>query len=137
LIRSIKAQELERSSNAILEAVRRGLADPVSEDSVQTVSSRVKARVKPLTRLLEAWLHSRASKAKIAPSMLASREQIHDLAEGYLMGRVPDLLILSGWRRELVGQDLLDILAGKIQLAVRPDTGKLKAERLPTDQARN
>jgi ribonuclease D len=132
-LRSVKVQELERSGNDILDAVRRGLKNPVSEDSLKIVNSRVKARAKPLVRLLEAWLHTRASSAKIAPTMLASKGQIKDLSEGYLTGQIPDLPILSGWRRELVGQDLLDILAGEIRLTVRPDTGKLKAERPPKE----
>jgi hypothetical protein len=32
---------------------------------------------------------------------------------------------LSGWRKELVGQELLDILDGKIRLVVEPSTGEL------------
>jgi ribonuclease D len=132
-IRSIKAQELERSGTQLLEAVRRGAENPVSEDGAKDAGTRVKSRAKPLVRLLDAWLHARAVSAKIAPSIVASKEQLKALAEGHLQGSVPDLPVLSGWRRDLVGGELLDILSGKLHLRVKSQTGKLLAEQSSGD----
>jgi ribonuclease D len=126
-VRTLKQQELARSGDAILTMVRRGLADPVSKEPAPVASARARARAKPLVRLLEAWLYARAAESEISPSMLSSREQIKELALGYLMGEIPTLPVLSGWRRELIGQDLLDILTGSIRLIVEPSSGKIKS----------
>jgi ribonuclease D len=132
-IRSIKAQELERRGSHILDAVRRGAENPVSEDALKAPNTRVKSRARPLVRLLDAWLQARAAGAKIAPTIVASKEQLKALVEGHLQGDVPDLPVLSGWRRDLVGLELLDILTGKLRLRVKSRTGKLLAEQSPDD----
>ncbi len=126
-VRTLRHQEWSKDGNAILAAVSRGLVDPVDKEPAPAANARARATGKPLVRLLEAWLYARATEAEIAPSMLASREQIKTLTLGYLMGDVPAVPVLSGWRRELVGQELLDILAGKIRLVVEPSTGELKS----------
>ncbi|HJS74285.1 MAG TPA: ribonuclease D, partial [Vicinamibacteria bacterium] len=63
----------------------------------------------------------------IAPSMLATRGDLKTLAAGHHHGKLPPLPLLEGWRRELVGQDLLDILDGKKALRLDPRKGKLEA----------
>jgi ribonuclease D len=131
-IRSIKTQELERSGSRILEAVRRGAENPVNEAVSTSPNARFRTRAKPLVRLLDAWLQARAARVKISPTIVASKEQLKSLAEGYLQGELPDVPILSGWRRQIVGQELLDILTGKLHLRVQPETGRLLAEESPT-----
>jgi ribonuclease D len=128
-IRTMKSRELERSGDRILEAIRRGTSSPLLEDTSRKTSGRIRSRAKPLVRLLDAWLQARAAQAKIAPSVVASREQLRNLAEGYLQGEVPALPVLSGWRRELVGRDLLDIVNGKLRLFVNSVTGKVTVEQ--------
>ena len=127
-LRTFKAQELERSGSRILEAVRRGVENPLSEEASRGRNTRIKSRARPLVRLLDAWLQARATSVKIAPSVVASREQLRYLAEGHLQGNIPSIPILSGWRRDLVGRELLDILNGKLRLFVKSETGKLTAE---------
>ena len=39
---------------------------------------------------------------------------------------VPELRLLGGWRRDLVGNDLLEIVEGRLRIACDPVTGKLK-----------
>jgi ribonuclease D len=132
-IRSMKTQEVERSGALLLELIRRGTENPVSENASKAPPTRVKSRAKPLIRLLDAWLHARAVSAKIAPSIVASKDQLKALVEGHLQGSVPDVPVLSGWRRDLVGRDLLDILTGKLRLRVKSRTGKLLVEQSPDD----
>jgi ribonuclease D len=128
-IRSIKIQELERSGDHLLEMIRRGAENPVSDSASKAPPTRVKSRAKPLIRLLDAWLHARAVSAKIAPSIVASKDQLRAMVEGHLQGSVPDVPVLSGWRRDLVGSELLDILSGKLRLRVKSQTGKLLVEQ--------
>ena len=71
---------------------------------------------------MESWLYARADAAEIAPSMLATRGDLKSLVTGHYASELPDLAVLEGWRRELVGQDLLDILDGKQSLKIDEDT---------------
>ncbi len=57
--------------------------------------------------------------------MLATRGDLKSLAAGHHRGVLPELPLLEGWRRDLAGQDLLDILDGKRSLQVAG--GKISA----------
>jgi len=70
----------------------------------------------------------RATEAEIAPSMLATRGDLKSLAAGHFRDEIPELPVLEGWRRELVGQDLLDLLDGKQSLRI-DDGKKISATR--------
>jgi ribonuclease D len=85
----------------------------VKEDRPETPYLKMPDEVESTARLLEAWLYARAAEAEIAPSMLATRGDLKTLAAAHYHARLPALPLLEGWRRELVGQDLLDILEGK------------------------
>jgi hypothetical protein len=61
--------------------------------------------------------------------MLASKDQLKAIVEGYLLGSMPDVLVLSGWRREMVGQELIDLLSGDLRIQVDPQTGRLSTVR--------
>ena len=50
--------------------------------------------------------------------MLATRGELKSLAVGHFHQVLPDIRLLRGWRRELVGQDLVDLLDGKKSLRV-------------------
>jgi ribonuclease D len=124
-LRSLRQADLDRHSKGLLEAVRRGQAHPIEHDEPKEIPTRVRVRAKALVRLLDAWLHTRASSTKIAPTIVASKDQLKAMAEGHLIGEVPDVPVLSGWRRGLVGQELLDLLSGKLRLQVDPESGRL------------
>lgn len=75
--------------------------------------------------LLATVVKMRAKEANIAPSMLANRADLCALAarvDG--PGDTPaDIACLQGWRRDIVGNDLLDLLHGKTCLRLDPDGG--------------
>jgi ribonuclease D len=99
----------------------------VKEDRPETPYLKMPDEVESTARLLEAWLYARAAEAEIAPSMLATRGDLKTLAAAHYHARIPALPLLEGWRRELVGQDLLDILEGKKALKLDGRKGKLEA----------
>ncbi len=125
-IRSLKPQQIAKDGEAIVDAVRAGAAEPVKEDRPHTPHLKMPDEVESTARLLEAWLYARAAEAEIAPSMLATRGDLKTLAAAHYHSQLPSLPLLEGWRRELVGQDLLDILQGKKALRHGPK-GKLEA----------
>jgi ribonuclease D len=136
-IRSLKPHQIGKDGESIIEAVTRGEQNPVDEPAADKVKYKVPPQLDSIARLLDAWLYARATEAEIAPSMLATRGDLKSLAAGHFRAEIPKLPVLEGWRRELVGQDLLDILDGKQSLRV--EAGKTisasPAERSDDDAA--
>ena len=68
----------------------------------------------------------------MAPTYLGSRRELAELAR---MGLDPDsgaaepLPILSGWRKKLVGDALLDLLRGRSHVAVDPRKARVEVVR--------
>ncbi len=124
-LRTLHPRELARSGPAVVEAVRRGLAVPEDEwpklDAVQAEDDRFSITVD----LLEVVLRARALENEIAPSYLGTRSDIADLIRASRNGRKKggEPLLLSGWRRDLVGAELVAFLAGKASLQVDERSG--------------
>ena len=72
--------------------------------------------------LLDTILKTRAKELDMSPANLASRGDLYNLVKSRADGKdaPSDLRILRGWRRELVGDDLLGLLAGKYRLSLDP-----------------
>jgi len=73
----------------------------------------------------------RADEQELARNYLAPREQLLSLANWWISrGRgstpSPELPILSGWRREILGGELLDLLAGKLSIGIDPQTNVVR-----------
>jgi len=73
-----------------------------------------------------ALVRYRAKENEIAFQTLASHDQLVAIARGH----TADVPLLKGWRREIVGAELLDLVNGKIKLSVG-GVGKLCIERTP------
>ena len=82
------------------------LGDPV--ELVRTALAESLVR----TRALEAGLAYEliAARADLTPIVVAARRSLPE----------PDVRTLRGWRRELVGAELLELLAGRRRLGVGP-----------------
>jgi len=132
-IRSLKPQQMSKDGEAIVAAVRAGIAEPVKEVRSEAPHLKMPDEVESTARLLEAWLYARAAEAEIAPSMLATRGDLKTLAAAHYHAQLPALPLLEGWRRELVGQDLIDILEGKKALRLDGRRGKLEAMDVETE----
>ena len=61
----------------------------------------------------------------MSPAYLASRGDLYDLVKSRVDGgdAPAALRVLCGWRRKLVGEDLLGFLAGKYSLSI--DSGEV------------
>ena len=67
--------------------------------------------------LMEALVRLRARENDIAMQILASHGELARVARGYRT----DVDVLKGWRRAIIGEELLDLLAGKLALSLGPD----------------
>src|SRR5690606_13386439 len=75
--------------------------------------------------ILSGIVQARCREASIAPRFVATRRDIDELIGWWLVGNrdtEPDLPLLEGWRRDLVGRDLLEWLQGKTAVVVDPDS---------------
>jgi ribonuclease D len=118
-IRGVAQNSLHRRAEEILEAVRTGAerpARPLDRTARPPLPDPADA---PLIALSEALVRARAQEADLAYELLASRSDLQAIVTGERVGQEADARTLKGWRRELVGQELLDLLDGRVSLAVR------------------
>ena len=119
-IRGMHRSVVRRRGPAILEAVERGVADPPIPR--ERGREHAEARDLPLIVLAEALLRARALEAGLAYELIASRAEL-ELIVGAARRREPEPQVrtLTGWREQLVGRDLRDLLAGRSTLGVGDD----------------
>ena len=129
--RGVPAPLARRSGSAILEAVERGRSCPDEELPAAFEKGGRKEELASAVDLLDVLLRIRAEENEIAPSYLASRKELHRMAERFFSGEEKDSArVLSGWRGRLVGEDLVALLRGESVLGVDPRDGKVVA-RVP------
>ena len=119
-IRGLHPPVIKRRGQAILDAIARGReAPPIPRDQARARSEPGDA---PLIALAEALLRARALDAGLAYELLASRAELELIVGAARRAEPePEVRTLTGWRRELVGDDLRDLLAGQSAVAVGPD----------------
>jgi ribonuclease D len=117
-IRGIAPDVVRRRGADIVEAIQRGrAADPiVVENGTRIAGDQGDG---PVIALAEALVRQRALEAGLAYELIAARADL-----GAIVASVrrqlpePDVRTLAGWRRELVGVELLELLRGRRRLGV-------------------
>jgi ribonuclease D len=119
-IRGLHPPTIKRRGQAILDAIVRGQeAQPIPRDEARARSEPNDA---PLIALAEALLRARALEAGLAYELIASRAELELIVAATRRSEPePEVRTLGGWRRELVGDDLRDLLAGVSAVSVGPD----------------
>jgi ribonuclease D len=118
-IRGIHPSTIKRRGPAILEAIAASLqAPPIPRDEMRGRSEPGDA---PLIALAEALLRARALEAGLAYELIASRAELELIVGAARRCEPePEVRTLSGWREQLVGSDLRDLLAGRSTVGVGP-----------------
>jgi ribonuclease D len=116
-IRGIHPSGIRRRGPAIIEAIADGMkAAPIPRDEPRGRSDPEDA---PLIVLAEALLRARALEVGLAYELIASRNELELIVAATRRGDPePDVRTLEGWRSELVGADLRDLLAGRRAISV-------------------
>jgi ribonuclease D len=120
-IRGLNESTLRRRGRAILGVVERGREnDPIPVDGDRPAPSD--ANDAPLIALGEALVRARAAEAGLAYELIAARADLQRIVTAVRL-REPhaDVRTLQGWRREVVGAELLELLKGRRSLRVGPD----------------
>jgi ribonuclease D len=120
-IRGLHEGTLHRRGRAILDAVARGRElPPIPVEGERP--SQPDAEDAPLIALGEALIRTRAMEAGLAYELIAARADLQRIVTARRLGEPePEVRTLEGWRREVVGAELLDLLDGRRRLRVGPD----------------
>jgi ribonuclease D len=134
-IRGIGAAGSARAAEEVLHAIRRGSERPPEAAPANRRRPLPKPEDAPLVALAEALLRSRAREAGLAYELLAARADLQAIVTARRDGGAEaDVRTLRGWRRELVGAELLQLLDGEVSLSVGHDGGgpRLLVDPAPT-----
>jgi ribonuclease D len=105
----------QRGSTAseILAAVAEGLAGPVPE--VPSGGDDIERDLRPAVTLISAWVSQVAKSEGVDTAMLATRADLVALLSGD-----PTARLASGWRAELLGDDIQALVSGNASLTFVP-----------------
>jgi ribonuclease D len=111
-IRGLHGGHLKRRGAELIEAVERGrAAEPIPREARGPGSEAGDA---PLVALVESVIRARAIEAGLAYELVASRAELERIVTAARRGDPePDVRALGGWRRELVGAELAELLEGR------------------------
>ncbi len=119
-IRGVGASANGRRAEDLLDAVRRGRERPPDPAPELARGPAPKPDDAPLVALGEALLRTRAREAGLAYELLAARADLQAIVAAARTGgeEEADVRTLRGWRRELAGAELLELLEGRVSLSV-------------------
>jgi ribonuclease D len=119
-IRGVNPDVVRRRGEDIVQAIEAGLkADPIQLDEGDRLASEPQDG--PVIALAEALVRARAQEAGLAYELIAARADLAPIVVAARRGGPePDVRTLRGWRRELVGDELLELLRGGRTLGVGP-----------------
>jgi ribonuclease D len=123
-IRGVNHGNLRRRGRDLLDAVKRGSEREPQPLPAETRPPAPDPDDAPLIAIAEALVRARAREAELAYELLASRADLQAIVSARRDGQgEADVRTLRGWRRELVGRELLELLDGRLSLSVSDDAG--------------
>lgn len=120
-IRGLDSQLIANFGKTLVTLIREATETaPDTWPQVENANLRLSLQQEALADLLMCALRTRADEENISPSVIGSRRDIEKLVTGQRR-----LALLTGWRRKVVGKDLLRMLAGEFHVGVKEDAVKL------------
>ncbi len=104
----------------LMEAIERARALPESELPVRDKSPEQIRAPGAIVDLLRTLLRLKAEQAGVAGRLVASADELDRLAAGKR-----DIAALKGWRQDVFGGDAVDLIEGRLALALAGDQPKL------------
>jgi ribonuclease D len=119
-VRGLPPQTLHRRGDRLLQVLERGRRrtppPPPPEAPTRDPADA------PLVSLAQALVRHRSMESGVAVELIATQSELSALVSGLRRGDDGDRLrVTRGWRRELVGDELRELVAGRRSLAVGPD----------------
>lgn len=125
LVRGIREKLPTSDAREVVSLIRKGLSLPDDQLPGVRQPGRNEASVSTQIDLMMPLVHLRAKQNDIAAQTLASKDELEELA------RYPeqDCALLRGWKRSLVGEELVRLLHGELALSL--EGGELKVTEIP------
>ena len=101
-----------RMADGLLDAIETGVATKPEDQPQVPKRDRLPNGLGPLTDLLKTLLKLRCEEEKVAPKLIASADDLERIAAS----ENADVPALSGWRREVFGEQALALKQGKLGL---------------------
>jgi ribonuclease D len=123
-IRGLPPQTMHRRGAELIAAIERGeRREPPPPPPEQAFRE---PREAPLVSLAQALVRQRSLESGVAVELIATQAELASLVAAIRRGEDGDhVRVASGWRRELVGNELRELLAGQRTLGVGED-GQLR-----------
>ena len=121
-IRGLPPQTLHRRADSLLAAIERGRSRKAPPPPAET-PLRDPADA-PLVSLAQALVRHRSMESGVAVELIATQAELSALVSSLRRGENGDhLRVANGWRRELVGDELKELVSGRRALSVDPEGG--------------
>ena len=124
MVRGMREKLSTRDARKVVSLLKSGLDLPESAWPEPDRPSRNEPNVDAQIDLMNALVRLRSKENGIAMQTLASHAELSQVARGHHEG----VDVLKGWRRALIGEELLELLAGKLSL--RLVNGEVTVERV-------
>ena len=125
-LRGVHSSEVDRHGGQLLATITSALALPPSAWPEVPRERKPDPESTGIVELLQAVLKARAAEEGIAPTMLATSADLQTLVEAKQNRTALDVPILRGWRRQLAGDLLLQVLDGAVTITVDRTSGALR-----------
>lgn len=125
-LRGVHSSDVDRHGGQLLAAITSALALPSSAWPEVPSERKPDPESTGIVELLQAVLKARAAEEGIAPTLLATSADLQALVEAKQSRTALELPILRGWRRQLAGDLLLQVLDGTVTIAVDRTSGALR-----------
>ncbi len=123
-----------RRGEELLDVIRRGTEQPPDSVPVAPRPPAPKPDDPPLVALSEALVRARAREAGLAYELLATRAELQAIVTAARAGGEADVRTLRGWRRQVAGEELLELLGGRSSLAVAGRGPEVRVRIAPADR---
>ncbi len=135
-LRAVRSREVERHAGEVVELIAAALAKP-KEEWPQPPPAQGPSPAPGVVELLQAVVREHADEESVASSMLATQAELQQLVARHHTGNgVDELRVMQGWRREIVGSDLIAVLEGSASVSVDPSSRRLRIrQRRKRDQS--
>ena len=119
------------SSQRLLDALARA-ADAEPPATARELPPGLARRVAAASALGAVLVRARCEGAHIAPELVATRAELESFVEAMANG-LDEHALLTGWRRELVGSELRELVRGNVALALDPQAPYVRTLALPAE----
>ena len=119
------------ASQRLLDALARA-ADGEAPAAARELPPGLARRVSAASALGAVLVRARCEGAHIAPELVATRAELESFVEA-MAGGLDEHALLTGWRRELVGAELKELVQGHVALALDPQAPYVRTLALPPE----